>query len=265
MITRALRGAVIASCPEPVPAWVSGHNSDGSALDDETGHLAFLPIPFAGREHADGHLLGVAMAFPRSIERRERGRVLAPLLLCNSGQPKDVILTLGRLGAWTFRKHDWAEGRRALMPTTWTAHPHGSTTWASVTPVVLDRFPKTARRDPKQREAREQEVRVIIAGACRRIGLQAPAHIDIDTTSWHRGSPRAIAKRRPIRTDANGAECPTAAFGDGFPRYPAKGAKAPRPQVHAFLQFSKPVLGPVLLGAGRYRGYGLFKPWRAPQ
>ena len=32
--------------------------------------------------------------------------------------------------------------------------------------------------------------------------------------------------------------------------------------MHAILIFSEPVVGPVLLGAGRYRGYGLCRPLR---
>jgi CRISPR-associated protein Csb2 len=31
-------------------------------------------------------------------------------------------------------------------------------------------------------------------------------------------------------------------------------------QVHAYLEFDEPVVGPILLGAGRYRGYGLCRP-----
>jgi CRISPR-associated protein Csb2 len=31
-------------------------------------------------------------------------------------------------------------------------------------------------------------------------------------------------------------------------------------QLHAYLEFDEPVVGPVLLGSGRYRGYGLCRP-----
>jgi CRISPR-associated protein Csb2 len=33
-----------------------------------------------------------------------------------------------------------------------------------------------------------------------------------------------------------------------------------RQQWHVTLQFDRPVRGPVVLGAGRYRGYGLMVP-----
>jgi CRISPR-associated protein Csb2 len=33
-------------------------------------------------------------------------------------------------------------------------------------------------------------------------------------------------------------------------------------QVHAQIDFADPVAGPLLLGAGRFRGYGLLRPWK---
>lgn len=258
--TRALRGAVMkCSGVQPVPQWVSGHQIDGSACNADAGHLACIPLPFVGNEHADGHLLGVGLVFPRSVDRRNRGQVLGPLLMNNKGRPQDVELTLGRLGLWTVKKGDWTEWRGTLQPKTWTAHPAGATKWASVTPVVLDRFPKADRA--KDRAAWTDEVASIIAGACTRIGLPDPVGIDIDTTCWHRGGPRAVGKRRPLR----GAIGTDAALGDGFPFYPAKGSNASRPQVHVWLAFAEPVVGPILLGAGRYQGYGLCKPVNNPK
>lgn len=252
-------------CYAKIPAWISGHHIDGSRRESETGNLAILPLPDVGHQHADGHLLGMALAFPREGpggDRRERGRALGPLLVDDAhGEPTPVELH-GRFGTWTLCKRDWSESRRGLQPEAWTAHADGNTIWASVTPVVLDRFPKADRGKPDQRKAWEQEVRAILAEACTRIGLPAPIHIDVDTTAWHRGSPRAVTKRRRLRSRTTGDRS-DATLGDGFPDYPAKGTRAPRPQVHVFLQFAEPVLGPVLLGAGRYRGYGMCKPWEA--
>jgi CRISPR-associated protein Csb2 len=260
-LTRTVRGAVISQCGvTPAPAWVSGHESDGNPLQDEGGHLAFIPLPFVGRRHADGHILGLGLAFPRSVERRERGRVLGPLLVEPSGEAKPVELKLGRLGVWMLRKRHWTERRRALRPESWTAHPTGARIWASVTPVVLDRFPKSDRQ--RHLHAWRDEVVSIISAGCRRIGLPEPAVVDIDTTCWHLGSPRATSKRRSIRVDAGVPRDASVAFGDGFPPFPPRGTNASRPQIHVWLEFDEPVLGPLLLSAGRYLGYGLCKPWR---
>jgi CRISPR-associated protein Csb2 len=266
VVTRALRNTIMSeSGVQPVPAWVSGHEPNGEPLrSDGDGHLAIIPLPFVGREHADGHLLGVGLVFPRSVERRERGRVLGKLLLDVSGQPHKVELMLGRLGMWAIVKRDWTETRQALAPETWTGQPRtedgrgGADRWASVTPVVLDKFPKSDRLE--DRPAWTQEVVEIVSAACVRIGLPAPVDIDIDTTSWHLGSPRATCKRRPLRGITDGSKDAGAAFGDGFPPFPARGTNAPRPQVHVWLRFAEPVVGPILLGAGRYLGYGLCKP-----
>jgi CRISPR-associated protein Csb2 len=259
-VTQALRGAILEHLRSNIPDWVSGHKANGEPLRNGNNQLAFIPLPFVGYEHADGHLLGIGLVFPRSVPRSERGRVLGRFLVSNAGQPSDIQLTLGRLGIWTIRKRDWMEHRQTLRPETWTAHPRGYATWATVNPVVLDRFPKC---DPvKERREWHDEVAGIIATACERLGLPSPVEVAVGTTSWHRGSPRAIAKRRPLRGDPHrpNADAP---LGDGFPPYPSKGGNGHRPQLHVFLRFAEPVVGPVLLGAGRFLGYGLCKPlWR---
>lgn len=256
-VTHALRGAIIAHVGRNIPDWVSGHQPNGDPLRDGKGHLGYIPLPFVGGVHSDGHLLGAAMVFPQWVLRPERGRVLGPFLLKPNGEANNITLQLGRIGAITLRKREWSESRHALRAEAWTAHPRGATTWATVTPVVLDRFPK---RDPwTEREAWQEEVAEIVATACERLGLPRPIKVEVGTTSWHRGSPRAILKSRPLRghpelTRAN------ASLGDGFPTYPPKRGNGERPQVHVFLQFAKPVVGPILLCAGRFLGYGLFKP-----
>ena len=262
--TQALRGTVMRqSGVQPVPHWVSGHQPNGGRSESQSGHLACIPLSFVGHEHADGHLLGVGLAFPRSVDRQDRGRVLGALLLQSTGQPRAVELTLGRLGVWTLHKSDWSERRGALQPAAWTAYPGGATTWASVTPVVLDKFPKADRVNAQG--AWRDEVTGIIAEACKRIGLPEPEWIDIDTTSWHRGSPRAIAKHRRLRGPSTPDQRTDAPLGGGFPCYPAKGTRAPRVQVHVCLRFAAPVVGPILIGAGRFLGYGLCKPCKENQ
>ena len=266
-VTRALRATIMSGIAQPIPSWVSGHSPDGQPLRDGTDHLALVPLPFVGRDHADGHLLGVALIFPRSVPYTERGRVLGNLLVDEYSTAKPIGLALGRLGRWDVQKRGWDERRATLLSEQWTGAGgvrgnEGATTWASVTPVVLDRFPKSDRNDPMQRGAWEQEVGQIIRGACGRIGLPEPDLVDLGTTSWLEGSPRAVGKRRPLRGNVESVVQHDAAFGDGFPPYPRKGTNAPRPQVHVWIRFRRPVIGPVILGAGRYMGYGICKPLR---
>lgn len=257
-VTRALRGAVMKhSSVQPPPSWVSGHQQAGDPIRDGKQHLAIFPLPDVGHDHADGHLLGIALAFPGWLSRQERGQVLGPMLVNPSGDSRPVELQLGTLGTWTLSKRHWSEPRRGLKPESWSAHPEGARTWATVSPVVLDGFPKEDRsRDPS---AWHDEVLAMLARGCQRIGLPEPVHIEIGTTSWHFGSPRAMQKCRPLRGHSEIAR-DSAALGDGFPPYPAKATTGIRPQFHVYLQFSEPVVGPIILGAGRFLGYGLCKP-----
>jgi len=256
-LTQALRDMVMKHCPDqPPPAWISGHTKDGGPEQSGEGHLAVLPLPFAGYGHADGHLMGMALAFPRAVSRRARGRALSRLVVDENGQPETITLTLGKLGTVQLKRDmPLTPLPRTLQRETWTAPAH---TWATATPIVLDRFAKTDRG--KDREGWSREVADIIAQSCDRIGLPPPAGVDIDRTSWLVGSPRAASKRRAHRDASRRRTDGAAPLGDGFPAFGNGHGKPPRPQVHAWLRFDKPVRGPVMLGAGRYRGYGLCKP-----
>src|SRR5262249_11815593 len=120
-VTRALRGTVMKhSGLQPPPPWVSGHLEEGQALRDGKQHLAALPLPYVSSDYADGHLLGVALAFPSWVSRHERGRVLGPMLVDRFGRPRPVELLLGALGVYTLVKRDWPEPRIGLKPETWS-------------------------------------------------------------------------------------------------------------------------------------------------
>lgn len=65
-VTEALRRAVMSQVPNPLPPAVSGHEADG------TPHVAYLALLDVGHEHADGHLLGVAVALPDGLPAADR-------------------------------------------------------------------------------------------------------------------------------------------------------------------------------------------------
>jgi len=77
----------------------------------------------------------------------------------------------------------------------------------------------------------------MISAACESIGLPKPREVIVTAVSAHLGVPPAFAFPRLCRKD--GSE---------------------RRHAHAILVFDVPVCGPMLLGAGRYRGYGLCRP-----
>jgi len=205
---------------EALRSLFSGHDSDGTPL--KTPHLAFLPLPFVGHEHADGHLLGMGLALPAALDRDTRRAALRVI-----GKVRQ--LKLGRLGVW--RVIPVTESRPAvnLRPETWTAYPDGATQWSTVTPVVFDRHSKAKSQADHQREVAD-----MIGKGCERAGLPAPREVIITPVSAHLGVPPAHA----------------------FPMLQRKDG-SPRRHTHAILLFEEPVCGPVLIGAGRFRGYGV--------
>lgn len=239
LLLDALRGALLIGS-ENAPTWFTGHKAPGEPAS--TPHLALFPLAFVGNEYADGHILGLALAFPRTVSGKERAIQLRRFLFDEKGEDREIKLTLGKLGEWTLQREDRSTRPVALRPETWT---EASSVWATVTPIVLDRHSKFDPTNPKERASWRQETADIIRASCAHIGLPAPVAVDVDKTSWHRGAPRS-------RPGPN-----------GMPWLPGKSGGA-RQQVHALLQFDREVEGPVMLGAGRFRGYGFCKPLGIP-
>ncbi len=233
-LTAALRGLLLQEA-EGKPEWFTGHSAPG--VPSTGGHMALLPLAYVGAEHADGHILGLAIAFPRSVSAPQRAECLRGRLFGRLGEDLDLVLQMGSLGVWTVRREERGAPPRALLSSTWTEPSH---VWASVTPVVLDRHPKHDQRT--ERVQWREEVAESIARSCELQHLPRPELIDVDKTSWHRGAPRS----RPGP--------------GGMPSLPGKAGTAPRQQMHVLIQFPCEVQGPLLLGAGRFRGYGLCKP-----
>lgn len=233
-ITAALRGYLLKDA-EGKPEWFTGHSAPG--MPSTGGHMALLPLAYVGAEHADGHIMGLAVAFPRAVPAAERAACLRGRLFGPSGEDLEPHLQMGNLGTWTLRREERSLPSLALRSETWC---EPSTVWASVTPVVLDRHPKHDQKT--ERTQWRDEVAASIAQSCERQGLPRPELIDVDKTSWHRGAPRS--QPGP----------------NGMPWLPGKAGTAPRQQVHVLIQFPCEVQGPILLGAGRFRGYGLCKP-----
>jgi CRISPR-associated protein Csb2 len=137
--------------------------------------------------------------------------------------------------AWTIHlaPEESPDPSLALQPSRWTKP---SLKWQTVTPIILDRHPKPHfGKDPVAWQASCVN---IISEACQRIGLPIPERIDVSPHSTLPGVPSARAFAAPT----------------------ARSGRPPRFHIHASIQFSEPVEGPLLLGAGRYRGYGLCLP-----
>lgn len=211
MVAARLRSAVIARTPDPVPAEVSGHGADGRP------HVAYLPLLDIGHRHAQGHLLGVAVALP-ALRPPARTAVLTGLLGQGPFRLKitdDIHATLQPEGQRQDRHSD-------RLRESWWRRPARS--WVSVTPMVLDRF------------CGVDNVEEEIARACGTVGLPIPEEIVPSAGPLVAGG--AALRRRHL----------------------ARREQRPRPISHALVRFPVPVRGPVLLGAQRFLGMGLFAP-----
>lgn len=224
-LTGVLRDTVLAACPEPVPEWISGHKPTGAPTS--TPHLALMPLPFVDHEHADGRLMGIALAVPRSIDPSDVARCFGPLLHDEHGLPRRRKLFSGKWLECAVELETRGSPPSSLRMAPWT---RGSCRWASVTPVVLDRH-----FDGKDKWERAADS---VKDSCERAGLPRPREVILHPVSLIEGVPHARE----------------------FPRVTRKKDGGRIHHSHAVIVFDSKVTGPVLIGAGRFRGYGLCRP-----
>lgn len=231
-VARRVRDALMTFAPEPVPETISGHADDGSPT--RRPHLAFVPLANVGSQYATGDLLGFAIVLPRGLDPNERRTVLQAIARFAEVDADGE----GRARVHLTREHTW-ELARTVIPSRATLRPdrwcRPSRTWVTATPIVLDRFP--AEGSPLEEAA-------IVESACRNIGLPAPVEIELHKHSALRG---AVPAYLPARGRANWT-------------FPTNASFRNRPRRHVVLRFSEPVEGPVILGAGRFYGFGLCLP-----
>ncbi len=244
-VTQAFRAALMSHAADPLPEVLSGHQVNGDP--SETAHMAAVALPFVGSLHATGAILGVAIVPPRSLSESDRLAILRALgtweqtardrLQDEEIEAPPLELRLGARGVIELERVVWGVPPLInLRATTWC---HAARSWLSATPVALDRNPgKLYSADPATSLAAYESAGEIIATSCERVGLPRPVRVEVLPSVTMPG----VAKART------------------FPPFPADARKPQRVKVHAFLEFDRPVVGPVLLGAGRYYGLGLFRP-----
>ena len=241
-LARTLRKTLLSLADAPIPEVLSGHRPDGTP--SERDHLAIVALPFVGSEHATGHLMGLALVFPRDVSPEERRSVYRAIDAWERAarEPEDeddapvLPIHLGRLGDWSVQRVEEDPAKDTLRSSTWC---RPSRTWCSVTPVALDRNPgDLGSRRPDKLEAAIAAAIDIVGRSVTRIGLPEPSRIEI----------------------LPAAPLPGAAKAREFGPYPNEPGKHPRVLTHVLIEFSEPVRGPVLLGAGRYLGLGLMRP-----
>ncbi|GGL19951.1 type I-G CRISPR-associated protein Csb2 [Mangrovihabitans endophyticus] len=218
-LTDALRSAVLKRSGGDAPGVLHGHGVNGRP------HVAFLALPDVGHDHADGHLLGLAMAVPE-LPRPERAAILRALLgLRDAANDGVITLNVPRVGGVELQYRPELTRPWGALPRRWQ---RCSTRWATATPMVLDRYPK-----------KDVDVVGEVRRGLRDLGLPEPLTVRVSMEPLLTGG----ARLRP-------SDLPHKARGKLFR--------------HVEMQFDRPVAGPVLAGAGRYLGVGLFAPATDP-
>lgn len=228
-----------------VPALLSGHADDGRPL--QSPHVAIVPLPYVGSDHADGTVKGLALLFPAGASADERKRVLRAIANWERSQNTDSVpelpLHFGKAGSWHLTRYVDGPLMYTLRPSTWKGPARR---WSSVTPVALSRNPGDLFSDRDDRAAAAfRNAEAVVRRECAFAGLPEPVAVQASLTSQIRAG-----------SDTR-----------SFPPYPPVGHQKPvgnmafqRVLVHVDVTFPVPVSGPLLLGAGRHHGLGLFKP-----
>jgi CRISPR-associated protein Csb2 len=239
-IARAVRRTLMSYADEPIPEALSGHTAD--ERPSRQPHLAVVPLPFVGHEHASGAILGVALILPRRTSDFDRRAVYSSLARWEERSRQgdedipSVRLNLGGAGELYLERVEWAAVQASLKPQAWCGPAR---VWYSATPIALDRNPGDLQsRDPRRLATALEEAIESICRSCERTGVQRPTYVEILPSAPWAGA----AKARH------------------YPPYPGDAGRTQRVLTHARVEFEHSVKGPLLLGAGRYVGLGLFRP-----
>ncbi len=210
-LTEALRNALmsLAGDDDTIPDLLHGHVPGP--------HCAFVALPFTSGTYADGRIMGCALLIPRERDPQQAKRVFEVAAALNQ-----IALT-GDLGKWIVELADEEPLPETLRAATWCKPAR---IWKSVTPVLLDQFPKA-----------KLSVEMIITRSCERVGLPRPTAIETSPWSDVPGVP-PVPQFRLLRSSS----------------------EKPRWGVHVTITFDEEIEGPLVLGAGRYFGLGLFRP-----
>lgn len=235
-LARALRAALIeVHGNQDLPVTLSGHAANGPT---EQPHVAFVPLPFVGNEHADGALMGCALVLPSEFTKNDRElllRLVAKWEKERANQQGNLTLAGGTLPPVLVRRVELS-AKAALDPTRWC---RAATRFVTATPIALDKNPGNLRsnQDGTAHKA-ALEAQQNISDACLRVVGARPSAVEVSLA--------------PL--------LPGAQHVRDFLPWPGRPGRTPRVHVHADIRFEVPVRGPLLLGAGRYFGLGLCLP-----
>jgi len=224
-LTGALRNAAMKAAGDNPPEWLTGHTLEGKpswrrTLRSSLFHMLALSTPMA--RHGVGTCRTPGLGTDDEVRR-----VLGALLFRKeTGEPADIHLWRTGVWDWMLERETRERPPQSLRRDHWNGP---SRIWGSVTPIVLHHYPKRSRAG---------HVEQIVSEAFASALLPPPEQIQIQSVSAHSGAGhvRGVPSTKKVdRTSAATRSMPSCV--------------SPTP--------SK---APVLVGRGRFRGYGLLAP-----
>lgn len=233
LVKRARRLAVVkgeAQEPSndlPVDGFISGHEPDGTPY--KANRLAIVPLANILHRYADNMVLGFVLLMPLNAPQDEWDRLSC--LVRGYDGPSGSMPALDGI-PWNGGSMAVARpGPKPAVGLMSTRYAGPARSWATVTPILLGRYPKSQE---------VAEIAILVAAACVQSGLPEPECVEVRQHGFLDGSPAA---RSFVQTA------------------PTQGAARHRKwATHAAVRFRQVVKGPVLVGSGRFHGLGLMVP-----
>ncbi len=212
-----------------------GRKPDGTSDGPTTERVRIVPLPSIGHPHADRGIRRVLVEIPAACSLRtdDVGWAFSGLELIDLGTGEDSVVLTPTLS------HDMLRHYGIDVEA-------GACIWRTVTPAAVPHAVGRRRTDRarKRAEAKGGAERVTQGQRAAAAVIQALRHAHV------RARPEAIrVQREPF--DGNGERV------EAF----APGTRFSQSQLwHVELSFSEPVSGPLLIGDGRFLGFGLMAP-----
>lgn len=198
-----------------------GHKAAGGGAPSEGGHIAVVPVPSLNDAHtADGLIRRILLIGWGLRDQPDRDLFAQATQGLNSRVLRDGGREVGQMNLLS-RSEQTAQNKRWLG-----IDASGARVWRSVTPVVLPGY---------SRKSRSPESYLV-----RALAQQGFSADSIDSVAAYSGP--LVPGTVPARN------------------YRVADYLKATPRVHAEIIFKSPVIGPLVVGRGRFAGLGLFLP-----
>ena len=217
----AARNSMLSLYPDPIPDIISGHHADGEPL--KSPHLAVIPQLDIGHAYADGHVMGFSFILPRNVASDLISAMDETLSELTSIKAGNIgVLSVQRIAPYMVPNSPRGLNLRY--------YEGPSDSWATVTPMVFGKHPKLSAIGPGK------DGGPVFREACQMANLPAPEEVITMPSGVFEG----IGLARDFTVPQK--------FGSYL-------------RMHAIIRFPEKVRGPLVVGSGRFMGYGLLRPF----